>query len=43
MYVEKGKFLEAYNEISSVVATYGGDVVNSSYSKGRKFILDMLK
>jgi hypothetical protein len=33
MYVNKGKFLETYNRISSMVETYGGSVINSNYSK----------
>ena len=33
MYVDKGKFLETYNRISSMVETYGGSVINSNYSK----------
>jgi len=33
MYVDKGKFLETYNRISSMIETYGGSVINSNYSK----------
>jgi predicted AAA+ superfamily ATPase len=33
MYVNKGKFLETYNRISSMVETYRGSVINSNYSK----------
>ncbi|MEM3697994.1 MAG: DUF4349 domain-containing protein [Candidatus Bathyarchaeia archaeon] len=33
MFVSKGKFIETYNLISSMIAPYGGNVTNSYYSK----------
>lgn len=33
MFVPKGKFIETYNLISSMIAPYGGSVISSSYSK----------